>query len=38
VAAGEAWGLQFSVTKPIWTSSFVLVAAGWSAVLLGALY
>jgi predicted acyltransferase len=38
VAAGELWGLEFPVIKPIWTSSFVLVAAGWSAILLGVLY
>jgi predicted acyltransferase len=38
VVAGEVWGLQFPVIKAIWTSSFVLVAAGWSAILLGALY
>jgi predicted acyltransferase len=38
LAAGELWGLQFPIIKAIWTSSFVLVAAGWSAILLGALY
>ena len=38
VVAGEVWGLEFPVIKSIWTSSFVLVAAGWSAILLGALY
>jgi len=38
VVAGEIWGLQFPIIKAIWTSSFVLVAAGWSAILLGALY
>ncbi len=38
VVAGEIWGLWFPVIKPIWTSSYVLVAAGWSAILLGALY
>jgi predicted acyltransferase len=32
------WGLEFPVIKSIWSSSFVLVAAGWSAILLGALY
>jgi predicted acyltransferase len=35
VAAGELWGLQFPVIKAIWTSSFVLVAGGYSLVLLG---
>lgn len=38
VALGEAWGLQFPVVKRIWTSSFVLVAGGWSSVLLGVFY
>jgi predicted acyltransferase len=35
IAAGNLWGLQFPVIKNIWTSSFVLVAGGWSALLLG---
>jgi len=34
-ATGFAWGLQFPVVKKIWTSSFVLVAGGFSAMLLG---
>lgn len=38
VVAGFAWGLQFPVVKKIWTSSFVLVAGGYSAVLLGVFY
>lgn len=38
VAAGYLWGLQFPVIKAIWTSSFVLVAGGYSFILLGALY
>ena len=33
--AGLFWGLQFPVIKKIWTSSYVLVAGGCSAVLLG---
>lgn len=36
VAAGYLWGLQFPVIKVIWTSSFVLVAGGYSLMLLGA--
>lgn len=36
VAAGYLWGLQFPIIKAIWTSSFVLVAGGYSLVLLGA--
>ncbi len=38
VVAGFAWGAQFPVIKKIWTSSFVLVTAGYSAILLGAFY
>jgi predicted acyltransferase len=35
VCLGYAWGLQFPVIKKIWTSSFVLVAGGYSLILLG---
>jgi predicted acyltransferase len=35
---GWAWHLQFPVIKKLWTSSFVLVAGGWSAILLGLFY
>lgn len=38
LAAGLAWGTSFPVVKKIWTSSFVLVAAGWSALLLAAFH
>ena len=38
VAVGWLWGLQFPVIKKIWTSSYVLVAGGYSAMLLGAFY
>ena len=38
VIAGFAWGAQFPIVKKIWTSSFVLVACGYSAVLLGVFY
>lgn len=38
VAAGYLWGLQFPVIKAIWTSSFVLVAGGYSAILLGVMH
>jgi len=34
-ALGYAWGLQFPVVKRLWTSSYVLVAGGWSFALLG---
>lgn len=35
---GYLWGLQFPVVKAIWTSSFVLVAGGYSLMLLGAIH
>jgi predicted acyltransferase len=38
VALGSLWGLQFPVVKKIWTSSFVLVAGGWSLLLLAAFH
>lgn len=38
IAAGLLWGLQFPVVKQIWTSSFVLVAGGFAALLLGAFH
>jgi predicted acyltransferase len=38
VAAGEVWALQFPIIKAIWTSSFVLVAGGYSLILLGVLH
>jgi predicted acyltransferase len=38
VAAGLLWGLEFPVVKKIWTSSFVLVAGGWSMLLLAAFH
>jgi predicted acyltransferase len=38
VLLGHLWGLQFPVIKKLWTSSYVLIAAGWSALLLAAFY
>lgn len=38
VVLGYVWGLQFPVIKKIWTSSCVLVAGGYSAILLGIFY
>ena len=38
VPAGYLWGLQFPVIKAIWTSSFVLVAGGYSFLLLALWY
>ncbi len=35
---GWFWGLEFPVIKKIWTSSYVLVAGGYSAILLGLFY
>jgi predicted acyltransferase len=37
-ALGWMWGIEFPVIKKIWTSSYVLVAGGYSAMLLGAFY
>jgi len=34
IALGYAWSPWFPVVKKIWTSSYVLVAGGWSALLL----
>lgn len=38
VALGWAWSPAFPVIKKIWTSSYVLVAGGYSACLLGIFY
>jgi predicted acyltransferase len=35
---GWVWNLEMPVIKKIWTSSYVLVAGGYSAMLLGAFY
>ena len=35
---GYAWGIEFPIIKKIWTSSYVLVAGGCSALLLGVFY
>jgi predicted acyltransferase len=35
---GYAWGCLFPIIKLIWTSSFVLVACGWSLLLLALFY
>ncbi len=34
LALGAAWSLDFPINKNLWTSSFVLWAAGWSLLLL----
>jgi predicted acyltransferase len=38
VLLGFLWGLQFPVIKKIWTSSYVLVAGGYSCLFLAAFY
>lgn len=38
LAAGYVWGIFFPIIKIIWTSSFVLVTAGWSLLLLALFY
>ena len=38
IALGYAWSPLFPVIKKIWSSSYTLVAAGWSAILLAAFY
>ncbi|MBE9115367.1 DUF1624 domain-containing protein [Lusitaniella coriacea LEGE 07157] len=35
---GHLWGIWFPVNKQLWTSSYVLVATGWSLLLLAACY
>ena len=34
LAIGYAWGNSFPIIKNLWTSSFVMVTAGWSLLLL----
>jgi predicted acyltransferase len=38
IALGVLWGLQFPIVKNIWTSSYVLVCGGLSALMLGAFH
>jgi predicted acyltransferase len=38
LVVGYVWGMQFPIVKKIWTSSFVLVAGGWSFLLLAVFY
>ena len=38
LALGWLWDIQFPVNKELWTSSFVLVTVGWSAILLAVFY
>jgi predicted acyltransferase len=38
LAVGTIWGMHFPIIKNLWTSSFVLVAGGWSLLLLALFY
>lgn len=38
VLLGMLWSVPFPLIKKLWTSSFVLVACGWSSILLGAFH
>jgi predicted acyltransferase len=38
LALGELWAMKFPIIKNLWTSSFVLVAGGWSLLLLALFY
>lgn len=38
IAAGYLWSLQFPIVKALWTSSLVLVAGGYSMILLAVSY
>jgi predicted acyltransferase len=38
LAVGLYWGRSFPIIKNLWTSSFVLVAGGWSLLLLALFY
>ena len=38
VIAGSAWGSWFPINKALWTSSFVLLAGGWSSIGLATCY
>jgi predicted acyltransferase len=38
VLAGYWWGHHFPIIKKLWTSSFVLVAGGYSCILMGTFY
>ncbi len=38
LALGALWNLEFPINKNLWTSSFVLWTAGWSALLLALFY
>ncbi len=37
VITGWLWGLYFPISKPIWSSSYVLYSAGWASLMLALL-
>ena len=38
LVVGSLWGLVFPINKALWTSSYVVVTAGWALLLLAACY
>lgn len=38
VLAGYAWDILFPISKPLWTSSYVVFTTGWALVALASLY
>lgn len=38
IALGYLWNISFPINKPIWTSSYVLVTAGWANLFLALIY
>ena len=38
VIIGHLWGLIFPINKPLWTSSYAVVTAGWALILLAICY
>ncbi|PQA58979.1 acyltransferase family protein [Siphonobacter curvatus] len=38
IVLGSVWHIVFPINKALWTSSYVLVAAGWALVVLSGLY
>ena len=38
LAMGHLWGFVFPINKALWTSSFVLVTAGWALLALAVIY
>lgn len=38
VVIGYLWGIQFPIIKKVWTSTYVMVAGGYSLILMGLFY